>query len=402
MPSFSISKLCVLCAITTAALLSSPANISGVAALDPWQYDLTTVKCPAVDRVLDHTVHITIEYVDLNPTANTTILMVHGWPSLWSSWARQIEEFKDEYHIIAIDVRGFGGSTHPPDVQSSSTLADITGDLVCVLEHARVSSAICLGHDWGAVACYEAARRRPDVFSAVIGVTVPYLPSSGPFHTPASLSTSIPTLSYQVFFERNTSQAVVELNRDIRRTLRGTLRSVDSPPPPGFLKSRETFLGGWEGREIPEIPYFSRQEEDYFVERFSRQGFDRSLIFYAHDNRYGTWKSAREQGNYTVAQPVLSVLPLNDPVADWEHVAAFLGVDEFLPGLTTKTMQGAHWPHMEFPVVFNGLVRAWLEGQGMGHRFGGGGHDGYKAGGAGLAGEGEEQRVRVRVLVDEL
>lgn len=45
-----------------------------------------------------------------------------------------------------------------------------------------VRSAVCLpdasdslpqSHDWGSVACYEAARRRPDVFSAVIGVTIP-------------------------------------------------------------------------------------------------------------------------------------------------------------------------------------------------------------------------------------
>lgn len=48
--------------------------------------------------------------------------------------------------MIAIDVRGFGGSTHPADVQSSSTLADITGDLTCVLEHVGIQSAICLGY----------------------------------------------------------------------------------------------------------------------------------------------------------------------------------------------------------------------------------------------------------------
>ncbi|KAF8838646.1 alpha/beta-hydrolase [Paxillus ammoniavirescens] len=362
MLSFSLSKLHhPLCTIFVGSLFLTAAIVPRVAAFNPKDYKLSSVTCPAIDRVLDKAVDVTIKYVDVNPAANTTILMVHGWPSLWSSWGHQIEEFKDEYHLIVIDVRGFGGSTHPSDVQSSSTLADITGDLVCVLEHAYVSSAICLGHDWGAVTCYEAARRRPDVFSAVIGVTVPYLPSSGPFQTAASLSTSMPTLSYQTFFEKNTSEAVVELNNDIRRTLRGTLRSVDSPPPAEFLKSTETFMGAWKGRKIPQIPYLSREEEDYFVERFSLQGFDHSLIFYTHGNRYGTWKSAQEQGNYTIPQPVLSVLPLNDPVANWQLVAEVMRVKEFLPGLTTKTMSGAHWPHMEFPGVFNGIVRAWLE-----------------------------------------
>ncbi|KIK82094.1 hypothetical protein PAXRUDRAFT_67755, partial [Paxillus rubicundulus Ve08.2h10] len=358
MPSFSLSKLRhALCAILASRLFLTATTVT---TFNPREYKTSSVTCTAIDRVLDKAVEVTIEYVDVNPAANTTILMVHGWPSLWSSWAH-ICHFQDEYHLIAIDVRGFGGSTHPPDVQSSSTLADITGDLVCVLDHARVTTAICLGHDWGSAACYEAARRRPDVFSAVIGVTVPYLPSSAPFHTAASLSASMPTLSYQVFFEKNTSEAVVELNRDIRRTLRGTLRSVDSPPPPEFLKSRDTFMGAWEGRQIPAIPYLSKEEEDYFVERFSLQGFDHSLIFYTRGNRYGTWKSAQEQGNYTIRQPVLSVLPLNDPVANWKFVSEFMRAEELLPGLTTKTMEGAHWPHMECPGVFNGIVRAWLE-----------------------------------------
>lgn len=90
------------------------------------------------------------------------------------------------------DLRGFGESTHPGDAQSSGTLQDMVNDLICVLEHAKTPSAICMGfvlylspylskclivgfvrHDWGSSICYEAARLRPDVFTAVIGVVVP-------------------------------------------------------------------------------------------------------------------------------------------------------------------------------------------------------------------------------------
>ncbi|KAG1860045.1 hypothetical protein F4604DRAFT_1791144 [Suillus subluteus] len=41
-------------------------------------------------------------------------------------------------------VFGVQRSTHPADVQSSSTLADITGDLTCVPEHVGIESTICL------------------------------------------------------------------------------------------------------------------------------------------------------------------------------------------------------------------------------------------------------------------
>ncbi|KAF8427223.1 Alpha/Beta hydrolase protein [Boletus edulis BED1] len=344
---------------TVGWLLSHSAIVLALAVFNPGEYDTNAVRCPAIDRVLDQTLNITIEYVDINPLAKTTILMVHGWPSLWSSWARQ-----NDYRLLAIDVRGFGGSTHPSDIQSSSTMADIAGDLTCVLEHAGVSSAICMGHDWGSVACYEAARRRPDVFSAVIGVTIPYLPSAGDFEPIESMSGVIPTLSYQVFFARNTSVAVVELNTDVRRTLRGTLRSVASPPPKSFLRSSTTFMGAWDV-PIPPIPFFSQEEEDYFVERFSRQGFDHSLMFYTSGNKYGTWKSAHDQGNFTIPQPVLSVLPLKDPVADWNKLAESSKVAMYLPQLTTKTMDGAHWPHMEFPDEFNAITEEWIERVGL-------------------------------------
>ena len=34
------------------------------------------------------------DYVDVNPSADATILMVHGWPGLWSNWVNQIREFE--------------------------------------------------------------------------------------------------------------------------------------------------------------------------------------------------------------------------------------------------------------------------------------------------------------------
>ncbi|KAF8549292.1 alpha/beta-hydrolase, partial [Imleria badia] len=199
--------------LTASLLLSHSASVLVVAVFNPGEYSINAVTCPAIDKVLNQTVDITIEYIDVNPSAKTTILMVHGWPSLWSSISylptqnRSLNLFQNDYRLVAIDVRGFGGSSHPSDIQLSSTMADITGDLTCVLEHAEVPSAICLGHDWGSVACHEAARRRPDVFSAVIGVTIPYLASSNDFEPIESISAVIPTLSYQVFFARNTSEA---------------------------------------------------------------------------------------------------------------------------------------------------------------------------------------------------
>jgi soluble epoxide hydrolase/lipid-phosphate phosphatase len=170
-------------------------------------------------------------------------------------------------------------------------MGDMVGDLVCILEHAAVKSAICMGyesrfiaidrfplmsidsslrHDWGAQICYEAARMRPDIFKAVAGLVIPvscchvvirvicstlshllqYIPSGGPFLPITKLVVAFPALAYQVFFEDHTAAAIVELDKNTTRTIRATLRTVDSPPPAAFLKSKDSFLSGWKDVDI--------------------------------------------------------------------------------------------------------------------------------------------------------
>ena len=57
----------------------------------------------------------------------------------------------------------------------------------------------------------------------------------------------LPKLSYNLYFEHSTDAAIKELDTDPRRTLRGTLRTVDSPPPKKFLEQTDSFLRGWDG-----------------------------------------------------------------------------------------------------------------------------------------------------------
>ncbi|TDL17638.1 alpha/beta-hydrolase [Rickenella mellea] len=319
-------------------------------------------KCKAINRKDNEVKDIEIHYADVNPKANKTLVMVHGWPSLWSTWSNQIEEFQNEYHIIAPDNRGFGSSTHPGDVESSGTMGDLVGDLVCVLHDAGVKSAVCLGHDWGAQICWEAARMRPDIFSGVVAAVVPYISAAGPFIPIAALIDQLPRLTYQLFFSDNTSEAIAELDRDIRRTLRATLRSVDSPPPESFLTNKESFLHGWhETPEIDPIPFFTEEEEEYMVEQYSIQGFQHSLQFYTHGNRRGSWTFGSAQGNHSIPQPALSILPTQDPVADWHHASKLLGSEKFIPHLTVETIDAAHWPQLEKPNEFNVILRKWLD-----------------------------------------
>ena len=41
------------------------------------------------------------------------MLLVHGFPELWYSWRWQLEAFKDDYEVVAFDLRGYGQTEKP-------------------------------------------------------------------------------------------------------------------------------------------------------------------------------------------------------------------------------------------------------------------------------------------------
>ncbi|TFY61993.1 hypothetical protein EVG20_g6854 [Dentipellis fragilis] len=379
-------KLAFLLLAVTCSTLAQP-DI-GKGPFDPRAYTKKVAKCPAVNRAEEKKVEIDIHYADINPTAKRTLLLVHGWPSLWSSWKYQIQDLQDEYRLIVPDQRGFGASTHPGDVKTSGTMIDLAGDLTCVLANAGVHNAICIGHDWGSQVCYEAGRERPDIFTALAGAALPVRPfplhffalthilppievhaPGRPFVPIAALVPSFPHLAYQVFLDSTPDAAAAELRADTRRFLRGTLRDVASPPPPKFLTYTDSFMKGWDGIDpIAPIPFFTPDEEDYWVEQYEIQNLVNTLQFYSTgacsfiQNRKLYHDYAVAQANQTLPQPVLTVLPNDDPVIDGPTAVRLLHTEDYIPNLTIETMPGAHWLHMEHPERFNKILRKWLAG----------------------------------------
>ncbi|GMT02760.1 hypothetical protein PENTCL1PPCAC_24935, partial [Pristionchus entomophagus] len=49
-------------------------------------------------------------------TTAPLMVMVHGYLEFWYSWRFQIEHFKDRYRVVAIDQRGYGDSSKPPNI----------------------------------------------------------------------------------------------------------------------------------------------------------------------------------------------------------------------------------------------------------------------------------------------
>lgn len=104
------------------------------------------------------------------------VLFCHGFPDTSYTWRRQMQAIASAgYRAIAPDMRGYGRSSAPVDAVLYTPLQTV-GDLVGLLEALHILSAVIVGHDWGASVAWGAAMMRPDIFTAVFCLTVPYVP----------------------------------------------------------------------------------------------------------------------------------------------------------------------------------------------------------------------------------
>jgi pimeloyl-ACP methyl ester carboxylesterase len=104
------------------------------------------------------------------------VVFCHGFPDTSYTWRRQMKAIASVgYRAIAPDMRGYGRSSAPADA-SVYTPLHTAGDLVGLLDALDIPSAALVGHDWGATHAWNAAMMRPDRFTAVFCLSVPYFP----------------------------------------------------------------------------------------------------------------------------------------------------------------------------------------------------------------------------------
>src|SRR4029077_9679931 len=107
------------------------------------------------------------------------VVFCHGFPESWYSWRHQLPVVAAAgFRAVALDMRGYGQTSHPADV-SAYSMSHLVGDVVGVVAALGERQAVVVGHDWGAPVAWYSALMRPDVFRAVVALSVPYIPPIG-------------------------------------------------------------------------------------------------------------------------------------------------------------------------------------------------------------------------------
>ncbi|KAF1988961.1 alpha/beta-hydrolase [Aulographum hederae CBS 113979] len=345
------------------------------APFDPNTYTKKFVTCPAVDRsgATPRPISLKLAYLDINPTAKKTLVMLHGWPSLWTTYRHQIQAYENsEYRLIIPEHRGYGDSEHPADLQRSNAMFDFVNDAMCIMDNASVPKGVCVGNDFGAQVCWEAGRYRPDRFIGVFNVGIPYL-SGSPSLSLTSLSgltgllAKPPKFQYQLYLATNPRGAARELDADARQSIRSCARLGDDKIPADFLTKTDTFLGPWETfdaqqgvGEIPASGIMSGVVEDYMVASYKKQGFYNTFNGYQLGNQAAQMQFAASNGSSILQQPTFTLYPTKDPVADWEALATVANSAANLRDTGSATIATAHWPQEEQPEEFNRILEGFL------------------------------------------
>ncbi len=90
------------------------------------------------------------------------VVLLHGWALDRRMWAPQIEALSQARPVIAIDRRGYGASTAPPDITQEAA------DIATVLDAAQVGAAVIVGMSQAGRVAAEFAMLHPGRCAGVV------------------------------------------------------------------------------------------------------------------------------------------------------------------------------------------------------------------------------------------
>ncbi|MFI6517557.1 alpha/beta fold hydrolase [Spirillospora sp. NPDC050679] len=291
------------------------------------------------------------------------VLLLHGFPETWRCWRLQLPVLAAAgYRAVAVDVRGYGRSSKPEQVAAYRML-DLVDDNVAVVRALGEETAIVIGHDWGATIAANSALVRPEVFTAVGLLSVPYAPRGGPRPSEAFAAMGGGEEFYVGYFQEP-GRAEAEIEPDVRGWLAGfyAALSADTMPAPGRPDPHFVAPGGRLRDRFPTGPlpsWLSRQELDVYAAEFERTGFTGALNRYRNMDR--DWKDLAPWDAAPIVQPSLFIGGAQDASTTWLADA----IDAYpttLPGLVScHILDGCgHWIQRERPDEVNRLLTGWL------------------------------------------
>ena len=314
---------------------------------------------PITERSIE-TNGLRLHTIDAGERGAPVVVLAHGFPELAYSWRHQIPVLAAAgYHVLAPDQRGYGRSTRP-DAVSDYNIAELTADLIGLLDDVGAERAVFVGHDWGAPVAWGSAQLHPDRVAAVVGLSVPAVPRARVPPTQAFRMFFGDNFFYMLYFQEP-GVADAELGADPAKTIRRMMAGLRAPGD--HAAAARMIQPGPQGfvERLPEpdgLPsWISAEELGHYIAEFSRTGFTGGLNWYRNLDR--NWEILANPQAATIGVPAMFVAGTDDPVLGFMRRER---ATEVVTGPYREVMiEGAgHWLQQERPDRVNEVLLEFL------------------------------------------
>jgi pimeloyl-ACP methyl ester carboxylesterase len=273
------------------------------------------------------------------------VVLLHGFPELAYSWRHQIDALAVAgYHAIAPDMRGYGRSPAPGQVEAYDVV-ELCSDVAHLLDERGLERAAIVGHDWGATVAWHFALMHPERTVCVAGLSVPLVPN--PPAAPLGIMRDHLGEDFYIVWFQEPGVAEAALERDVRRT----------------LLTPAVWTAEWAARgdEDPRVPPFMSEDDvAVYVADYERTGFRGGLNWYRNIDR--NWQLTRAYDERSIDMPALFMAGTRDSTMKWMSPDV---MKERVPDLRVELVEGAgHWVQQERPGEVNRALLALLRDAG--------------------------------------
>ncbi len=262
-------------------------------------------------------------------------LCLHGFPECWYSWRYQLPLLANlGFRTWAPDMRGYGGSSRPPEVEAYS-IEQLLGDVAALIDASGCKHTVLIGHDWGALVAWYFAMRRLRPLDALVIFNVPH---------PAVMERAIWGKQllrswYVILFQLPWLPEWVLASADYWLIKASFLRTCRNP-----ARFPEEVLNVY--RDYAAIPGALTAMVNYY----------RALL-------RGGAQRQRALGYPTIDVPTLMIWGEEDDALGKETT---YGTERFVQDLQLRYLAGvSHWVQQEAPEEVNAILESWLRQKGL-------------------------------------
>jgi pimeloyl-ACP methyl ester carboxylesterase len=121
---------------------------------------------PTVDFTLNSGDCVTLNYVQMNPSAVKTLFFLHGLGTTHECWVQQLDFFSvKDYRVVAIDLPGFGSSL----IHQGKFGLELTTECVLqLLRYLGIQRTTLIGHSMGGPITIHSCFRYPQYFESCV------------------------------------------------------------------------------------------------------------------------------------------------------------------------------------------------------------------------------------------